>query len=481
MKPKFYLSVSIYFLLLSISSYSQNKFPDKTKELQKADAPTLFLSHSAEPGENWVFRKNKNTGKDEKFFGIGFWHVPGYPSPKTPDLEELNAAIFKERTAYCNIVFMDARFIKPYMNEKIRMISNFSNTVHSYLDGLSFLPNGADKDYYRAQYLKANVSNPSFVNKLDSSIDYLMHQYKDFDRIYAPIDEIALGGVSKWSIPVVVGDKMRERIKMKENNPIVFVDLLGHGRGSSFFFEQNYLKEHSALPAAPPYDLLSTQAQANKKIPLLGFYQSHNGVPVYKFDDKGNYFYNEFNRDTLMRLWYENVKQIALAYASNGDVFSINAFRDFYTHPVLSGVTVDALKAALGNKPVWLYFDGNGYAKPSNISPQHYVSSVKCQIYTSIIHGATGIFFWNDWSKTPEVFDALLPMLKVLNEDLPVIKLNTSEYFAKGDLHWIKKTDKKGKKYIIIANTSPTDKIPVNIRGFAKKELNPLEAFVSPL
>ena len=30
-----------------------------------------------------------------------------------------------------------------------------------------------------------------------------------------------------------------------------------------------------------------------------------------------------------------------------------------------------------------------------------YVKELKCQMYTSITHGATGVFFWNDRTKTP--------------------------------------------------------------------------------
>jgi len=164
--------------------------------------------------------------------------------------------------------------------------------------------------------------------------------------------------------------------------------------------------------------------------------------------------YNNIDFETLKNIWYENVRIISSAYKNNGNVFSINAFRDFYANPILSGITVDALREGLGGDvPIWLYFDGNGYAKPANVTAEYYVKSVKCQIYTSIIHGATGIFFWNDWSKTPEVFDVLLPMLKELNGYLPIIKSNTIEMKIDNDLHVMVK-DFNGKKYIIASNTS---------------------------
>ncbi len=482
MKIGFYVTIGILcFFCLNLACSKKNVI-EKKPESPEEEEPQQPTPPPASDTESWVYLKNKHTGEDEKFFGIGIWHVPGYPLTPTssPDGSEA-IALYKKQTAPCNIVFMDERYIKPHMSEKIQMVSNFSNTVHGYLNTVVFLPKGADKDYYRSQYLKANVNNPQFVSALDDAVGYLIHTYKDFNRVYAPIDEIALGGVSKWFIPPAVGEKIYERIKMKENDLIVFVDLLGHGRGSTFFFEQNYLKKNSVMPGNPPYDLLGAGAQANKEFPLLGFSQSYNEIPVYKFDNAGNYSYNESGIATMKSVWYENVKQVAAAYANNGNVFSINAFRDFWANPVLAGVTVDALKAGLGDKPIWVYFDGNGYAKPASVSPQTYVNDLRCQIYTTIIHGATGVFFWNDWSKTPEVYNALLPALKVLNDDLPIIKLNTAERFANGDLHWMMKVDNRGRKYIIMTNTSKTSKLPVNIAGLNKKDLNPLEVFVSPL
>ena len=75
------------------------------------------------------------------------------------------------------------------------------------------------------------------------------------------------------------------------------------------------------MPVKPPYDLLSEGANAQKTYPLLGFSQAYDGTPVYKFDLNGNYSYENLNIETLKRIWYENVRQIASAYQKNGNVF----------------------------------------------------------------------------------------------------------------------------------------------------------------
>lgn len=139
------------------------------------------------------------------------------------------------------------------------------------------------------------------------------------------------------------------------------------------------------------------------------------------------------------------------------------------------------MKDGLKEKPIWLYFDGNGYAKPANVTPENYVKNVKCQIYTSIVHGATGIFFWNDWSKTAIVFDNLLPVLKELNENLYMIYFHTIERKIESDLHVMIKRDGNGGKYIIATNTSKTNDAALNVHGVEKKKLNPLEVYVSKI
>lgn len=434
--------------------------------------------------DGWALQKVGSGDRFEKFFAIGSWHLPGYTFTDSAEMDgqdyEKNAALFKERSAPFNMVFMTPGLQKEYMSDIIHILNPFSPILHRYIDQATGLPKGKDKAYYRSQYMKSVVDSPEFEAYLDAEIQKILETLPNDQYIYSHIDEIALGGVSKWAIPPSMGAKIYERVKFNDPNALVFVDLLGHCKGSTYLFEENYLQTHDSLPKDPPYELVDPGA-VECEIPLLGFYQAHNGLPVYQFNN-GKYSYTEYDFDTLKSLWYENTKLIASGYKGNGDLFGINAFRDFFAHPVLSGITVDALKEGLGAEvPIWLYFDGNGYAKPSTMTPENYIEIVKCQIYTSIIHGATGILFWNDWNKKPEVFDVLLPMLKELNDNLPIITLKTIEMKVDNDLHIMIKEDKKGRKQIIATNTSKTDKIGIDIAGVDKKELEPLEVYVSTI
>ncbi|MBF6627196.1 MAG: hypothetical protein ITG04_01640 [Proteiniphilum sp.] len=432
--------------------------------------------------QGWLLMKNEKN-LEERFFAIGTWHVPGYTFTKEAHADSLdclqNAQLFRERTSPFNMVFVTSGLEKDYMSEKIHVMNPFSPMLHAYLDRFVTLPKGDDKDYYRSQFLKSEVNNPAFVQYLDSQILTLLDKRTNDKYIFSHIDEIALGGVSKWAVPPAVGSLITQRLKEHDPDALVYVDLLGHAKGSTHLFEQRYLKTNEKMPEDPPYDLLSKEAR-ECKLPLLGFYQAYDGTPVYQFK-KGNYSYSNYDFESLKRIWYENTKIIAGDYSGNGDVFGINAFRDFYAHPVLAGLTVDALRAGLGEKvPLWLYFDGNGYAKPGNVTPEQYLVNVKCQIYTAIIHGATGILFWNDWSKIPEVFDELLPVMEELNDNLEIIKLNTVERVIEGDKHIVIKGNNK-EKYIIASNTSKTDTITIEPQKGIALKLAPLETIVTNL
>lgn len=451
-------------------------------------AYTAFSQHTTgiewKYNNGWALQKAPLNNTFEKFFAIGTWHLPGYIFSDSFETDkqdyEKRASVFKQRAASFNMVFTNPGQQREYMSDKIKILNPFSAILHNFIDQAGNYPKGKDKDYYRSQDMKKVVTDVAFEKHLDLEINKLLVNFRDQKHIYSHIDEIALGGVSKWAIPPSVGAKITERAKQNDNNALVFVDLVGHSRGSTYLFEQEYLKTHKELPTAPPYEKIDKRA-LESEIPLLGFSQAYNGLPVYQFHD-GKYSYTEYDAETLKSIWYENTKQLAAGYKKSGDVFGINAFRDFFTHPILAGITVDALKNALGpHTPIWLYFDGNGYAKPAQLTPKAYVNIVKCQIYTSIIHGATGILFWNDWRKTSEVFDALLPMLEEFNKTVPIIKLPTVHTKVEGDLHIMIKQNSKGEKYIIATNTSKTKNVKLKTPEVPDKILQPVEVYISKI
>lgn len=468
-----------------------------TKNIFITAALLILLSFGCSKGEveqssrwkqsdGWALKKAEQGDKYEKFFAIGSWHLPGYTFPNTniqeePQQYDNDSTLFVERSAPFNMIFLAARQYRDYMSDKIAILNPFSWVLYNFLDKVPELQdkNDISRDYRRSQYMKEIVESPDFENYLETRVKAIVKQFPHENYIFSHIDELALGGINRWAVPPVMGAKINSTLKEVSSDALMFVDLVGHCKGSSYLFEQNYLRDHDELPDEPPYELIDSAA-LSCEIPLLGFSQAYNGKPVYKFED-GKYSYVQYEFDELQAIWQENAKLLATGYRESGDIFTINAFRDYFAYPQLAGITVDALKEALGSEiPIWIYFDGNGYAKPEDMSPEEYVEMVKCQIYTSIIHGATGILFWNDWKKTAEVFDLLLPMLEELKEQLPIVKMKTVRSEWDENLHlMIKKSGRK--RWIIATNTSKTEHLPLNLPKLKKETLEPMETFIAEI
>ncbi|MDD2524909.1 MAG: hypothetical protein PHH63_01135 [Bacteroidales bacterium] len=445
--------------------------------------PLLAQQSSWKTEDGWALRKAPGSSKYEKFFAVGVWNIPGYNLQAMEENQvayRVNAKPYLDKSPLYNLVYLSPGKTK-YAKKRVEVTGSitFQETLKAYLDKVPGLKRGIDSDYVRRQYLNKHIEDKNLEMLLDSAINNVRVTNGDADHIWAPIDEIVNGGAgSGWCWHPSVGKKIKERIKKQEMNTLVYCDLVGIARGNAYLFERKYLQTHDSMPATVPYDALGKDAKIMENRPLLGFLRAHDGRPVY---DNGTADYTNYDLETLKSLFYENLMISAAAYKGSGDVFGSNTFIDFNTHPVLAGTAVDGIKAGVGEEtPVWLYFDGNGYAKPSNLSAEDFAQLLKCQIYTSIIHGATGIMFWNDRSLSPEVFYALEPVLTQLNENIQFITMNTLEKKADNDLHYMIKKD-KGRRYVIASNTSMTESIELNIPNGIKRSLKPLEVLISPL
>lgn len=434
--------------------------------------------------DGWVYRKTPVDNKFKKFFAIGLWNIPGYTDRAMEDDPESyreNAKRYLDRTSLYNLVYLSPGNTRD-LHGRVEVTGSvgFYETLKEYQRNIPGLTNGNDRDYAVRQYLRKHVNDSDFIQTIDSLIDRTIETLGNVDHIWAPIDEIVNGGAgSGWCWHPEIGTMIRERIKKREKQTLVYTDLVGVARGNAFLFERNYLQHHPSMPDTPPYEALGDSAVILKERPLLGFVRAYDGKPVY---DNGTANYTHYDLDTLKTLFFENLKICAQAYRSCGDVFGINAFIDCNTHPVLAGVTVDAIKAGRGrHTPVWLFFDGNGYAKPDPMPVETFIENLKCQIYTAIIHGATGILFWNDRSRSPEVFQKLESVIRELNEHQEIISAKTTICKSEAHLHYMIKSADRNRRFILAANSNTTESIKLDLPGIDKKELKPLEVYIAEI
>ena len=476
-------SIILFSLLIvlgtSCKSRYYNQHPQQNQKSESKNKDGLV-------DEGWFLKKTN--GKTEKFFPIGGWNIPGY---------EETSETFKAQTRNLNVVFTSKLGKKDFMSENGQILMTIMPHSFTWLhtsklkDPKQSSSIGGERGYYRNQYLKKAVDDEEFIQELDNAIKkHINSDFPNAERGYSPFDEIAQHmHIDMFHMPAVYGDKVYERLKLYDPNAIVYVDLAGNGKGSTFLFEKRYLKTHASMPNDPPYDAVSGSARTYAKWannakdgkPLQVFQERHDGTPVYQYKDSVSTG-TPYTTEELRLFHYENVKLFAESYKGNGNAFGINAYRDFHNDPLLAGITVDAIRDGLGDSsiPIWLYFDGNGYAKPDSISATDYLKQVECQMYTSIIHGATGVFFWNTNNGTTTVWDALQPMLVDMKSQIDIFKLKTVEKRSIDNLHIMIKQDDKGQKYILASNTSKTSSVPLKVENVGKSNLAPLEVYIAP-
>lgn len=373
----------------------------------------------------WVLRKKTSESSFSRYFAVGLWGLPDYKQ----DNSRFERSQFYNYTKSFDMIYLRGSDTKNYMTNKIIISgsSEFPWYINRYIKNLNSKLPANQKNNLDMNFLENHSQSVLLKKEINKAIDLVVNLHSKNginDYIWAPIDE-----VSSW--PPSIPELLYIQIKLKDKNTLVYVDLLGNGKKKSF-------KNKTEADINPDYS-------------------------SSKFEEN----------------WYHNVKEIAGEYSNGGDVFGLNSYTDFFYKPKLAGISVDAIKAGIGkNTPVWLWFDASYYAKPRNISNGEYLKNVKCQIYTSIIHGATGVMFWTYSNKNIETFNSFIPIVEDIYSNIPVIKSKTIQQNAYGDLHYLIK-EFKGKEYVIISNTNKDR--PISITKPITKTLAPLEVYIGKI
>ena len=434
--------------------------------------------------DGWVLKQNENLNY-EKFFAIGTWGVPGYKFNRLPVREERikypsNQKQFLNKIKDFNLFYIQSEFGKEYMNNVMKMGGTSEFTWFLEQEYLKADENHAS--FYMMKRITKDINSSRLNKVLNTAIDYTLKEVKDSkDFIWAPFDEAA-SGVKGWSWPYSLTDAAYKEIKKRTPDKLVYIDLLGSISllGNSFLFQEQYKKNHGVMPDFPPFYALPKNV-APKKRTLSDFSVDFYGNSIFNYKN-GEPVIKEYEEHTLRTIWFENVKTTANGYKNSGDIFGINAFQYLYKYPVLAGVTVDAIKAGISkDTPVWAFFDSNGYAKPHNISIKDYLENIKCQIYTSIVHGATGVLFYSELELSDAVFNQFLPLVKELKSNLHVIYANTIKQDVSGDIHYIIKQNTIGDRYIIAVNTDTEKSIYFSNSYTTKSFFQPLEVYIGKL
>lgn len=407
----------------------------------------------------WVYRDNK------KFFAIGIWGIPKYePVLLATDKDSLNINLFKNASSYFNLIFVQFAREQYYMKQQL-LACGFGHFMWKFKNGYDGLPQyRPDKDengiidLKEMKFIKNNLY-PYYYNYLSKSvIDEIEQRFKEFDLIWLLSDEPNTGFNDWFWYPSII-QLYNQIVKEKMDSSLTYLDLFGNLRGDKYSYEMNFIKKFNesldSLKTGTNRDLLEGDPSR-----MQSYIYSANGIPVYKLNkDSSTWIYNDLN--LFDNTIYYNIYQAADIYGMTCDVLGLNAYFDFYRNPALAGLAVDAMKDACGNyKPIWLFFDGAGYIKPKSMSDEEYLTNIKCQIYCSIVHGATGVLFWSKKETSQNYWTGIKRIASELNENLKILESIEISRGVKENIHYsIRKNDNEQKIYIIAVNT---DKFKTN-------------------
>jgi hypothetical protein len=469
--------------------------------------------------DGWVLKKG------QKFFAVGIQGIPGYMFKG----DKNDSTVYRDTARVFNLIYMESGRIKPYMSGSYNpgtvtmagtglfywMFNDtddggFNRYGHNIF-GSAFTLDGAQ---YVNPYKMVQLRNlgGEYTSRYMSMIkDYMDGQYgfgniiPESDRIYMMPDE-ADDGKSGWVWAPETLKKYYDAIKPYENGKLVFLGL-GGVAGSRYLYEnKNYCSYRFPFPYSVPdplkldmdlfmyawNDSSRTGIRVNDNKP----YDPKTPDSVYEIDNSRRTPF-----DVLRKYFHDNALFVSGAYRDVADVIGLNSYRIFTLYPEVAGEVVDAIKEGCGpGKPVWLYFeaspDKNVY---EGVSESDIPKLLKCQVYTSIVHGATGVIFWTwgyesyrDWTKRGALTHVdssfyartVKPLARELRKNSSVFEGSLVNKGVIGAIHYARflvAGENADTKYIVAVNTSKTQTGEFRLEGSPEFALAPFEVRIELL
>ena len=448
------------------------------------NVPFVYTWTIGEPGtdtEGWVLNNDGH-----KYFAIGLWGIPNYTFVRNGEEPVQNSTLFVKETKNFNQILIQCDYQKPYMHNLGKVFcsglstfrwklseAGYNGTVELYQD--DNLSNDKTLYYRRMKSLHDNIySLQSYIQT--EIVDYISTSFENYPLIHCIMDEPDTGGKG-WCWSPRVLQVYNDRVHNIDKGGLTYIDLGGTICANRFFYEKAF-GDTFKVGTAPVIGECSLDNMDT-------FNYASDGTSLYTYTRR-----NKWERRPIIafkQLFFENIRETASAYGNCADVIGYNSYQEFREFPETIGETVDAIKAGCGvNKPVWLFFDAAAYSKPLDMTYGEYAQLIKCQVYTSIVHGATGVYFFA-FTESKDVITEYWPLIKTLAGELqrysnivkmPIVNQSWDiRYHHKSynHLHYSVRSSGTGeKKYLIATNTALKDSIHVNVEGFPQFTLEPL-------
>ncbi|MFC1541839.1 hypothetical protein ACFL50_05245 [Candidatus Latescibacterota bacterium] len=421
----------------------------------------------------------------EPFFAIGLWGIPGYTFSRNTTEPEGNDRIYEQVTEPFNTIVMQAGYRKSYMDSSNVLFMSGLSTLNWMLSSEgysgdiqlakdSFPTKGATIHFDRMNSIRENAEalRPYLSRTV---IPFIEESFNDANLVHFIMDEPDTGRRG-WFWPPEVMKTYHDAVHELPGERLTFIGCGGSISGNRYFYEQLF---------GDVFRIGTDPARGECSLEDMNTYNfAFDGTPQYEYIPGlfGNGRWELKQPSAFTFAFYENVAQTARVYNSACDIIGWNSYTEFRDYPEAAGETVDAIKDACGkSKPVWLFFDGAAYSKPSDMSFGEYAKLITCQVYTSVIHGATGVLFFS--FSVPEKYMKLITGLALeLGKYSSIFKLPETAnhwdtaYHTPGydHLHYSIRTVPGGKSYLIVSNTDKMSPCSINIEGFPGIEIPPL-------
>jgi hypothetical protein len=442
----------------------------------------IVIANRTFPSDKWHIEDGWAFKNGEKFFAIGVWGFPQYEFKLLKrDTEVSNIRVYKELEQIFNLIYIQYGREQDYMQDGL-LFTGFGHFIWKMKKGFSglefFLPDKNQNkkiELQEMQFIKDNLQKYYSRYIYENIVLDISNRFKSHNFIWFLMDEPNTGfGDWVWYPEIV--KSYDDAVKKASDSTLTYVDLFGTIRGDRYSYEHNYRKMYGKRMEELSVGKNQKLLQGDTLI-LNSYIYSADGMPVYRFNTLRNQWeYTDLQQFTDK--FYYNIFFTASIYGLCADILGVNCYYDYYHYPYAAGLTVDAIKDACGSeKPVWLFFDGAAHAKPRNISNKEYIENVRCQIYSSIIQGASGVLIWSKKEVSTQYWNLILRLCKELQQNSEIIKgIEIERGQIQNIIYSIRET-KDGKRYFIAANTDTENSAEFKL---ANKDLlmNPLQVII---
>lgn len=395
----------------------------------------------------------------ERFFPIGTWGIPDVSFDGPPDSGSEETA-YDYYIGHFNMLYVGSYdWIESYMDEAdIKYViggTGFKWRIETDYDHFSGeaeynieIPNynpvqDGYFSYSEAETLKVKVDTDQEIAFFDSIISDVRTFMGDRDYVWGQLDEPDMY-YGSWSLHPDILTAYKNRIFAAASaDTLIWTSFSPKRKGNRYWYEY-----HSMTP--PPDD----------------------NVPYSDYEYRGFSDNTNSGNDVYISKFVQNTWDTAAAYSTTGNIFGLNDYWAFDTDPAYAAKATDALKWGTSNSnPVWLWF-ATHFSGTSTTSDAY--KKIRCQVYTAITQGCTGIFFYS-LEANPYQFGTIAYLANELrdlldygpnNENILTASCVDNGVLPNGVHYLIRYVTGGGGTYLILTNPTGDDDLVVTKGNF---------------